>query len=191
MRSFLTGVLCATALLTSAGAQTLTIGVRGGPDSIDPHFTATGTHAESLKHVFDTLVWSGDGLEIEPRLAESWKALNDTTWEFKLRKGVKFHDGSDFTAADVKFSIERIPLVSGPNPRQGSQSHQSPHCAGDHRWRVTDLAERLHPSVYCLGEGCGGPHQGQRQRSLQFGQGCGRYRPLQICVLAAQGRSGA
>jgi peptide/nickel transport system substrate-binding protein len=47
--------------------------VRGGPDSIDPHFTATGTHAEALKHVFDTLVWSGDGLEIEPRLAESWK----------------------------------------------------------------------------------------------------------------------
>ena len=116
MRSFLTGVLCATALLTSAGAQTLTIGVRGGPDSIDPHFTATGTHAESLKHVFDTLVWSGDGLELEPRLAESWKAINDTTWEFKLRRGVKFHDGSDFTAADVKFSIERIPMVSGPNP---------------------------------------------------------------------------
>ena len=90
--------------------------MRGGPDSIDPHFTATGTHAEALKHVFDTLVWSGDGLELEPRLAESWKPINDTTWEFKLRRGVKFHDGSDFTAADVKFSIERIPVVSGPNP---------------------------------------------------------------------------
>ena len=112
----LVGLLCAAALAVPASAQTLTIGVRGGPDSIDPHFTATGTHAESLKHVFDTLVWSGDGLELEPRLAESWKAVNDTTWEFKLRKGVKFHDGSDFTAADVKFSIERIPMVAGPNP---------------------------------------------------------------------------
>ena len=116
MRSIVMGLFCATALVASAAAQTLTIGVRGGPDSIDPHFTATGTHAESLKHVFDTLVWSGDGLELEPRLAESWKAINDTTWEFKLRRGVKFHDGSDFTAADVKFSIERIPVVSGPNP---------------------------------------------------------------------------
>ena len=116
MRSFFAGVLCATALATSAFAQTLTIGVRGGPDSIDPHFTATGTHAEALKHVFDTLVWSGDGLELEPRLAESWKAINDSTWEFKLRRGVKFHDGSDFTAQDVKFSIERIPVVAGPNP---------------------------------------------------------------------------
>ncbi len=116
MRSFFTGLLCATAMATPVLAQTLTIGVRGGPDSIDPHFTATGTHAEALKHVFDTLVWSGDGLELMPRLAESWKVINDNTWEFKLRRGVKFHDGSDFTAQDVKFSIERVPVVSGPNP---------------------------------------------------------------------------
>ena len=103
-------------MCASAAAQTLTIGVRAGPESIDPHFTATGTQAEALKHVFDTLVWSGDGLEVQPRLAESWRAVDATTWEFKLRRGVKFHDGSDFTAADVKFSIERIPMVSGPNP---------------------------------------------------------------------------
>ena len=50
-----------------ASAQTLTIGVRAGPESIDPHYTATGTHAEALKHVFDTLVWSGDKLQLEPR----------------------------------------------------------------------------------------------------------------------------
>ena len=108
----------ATVLAGTLGvaAQTLTIGVRGGPESIDPHYTATGTHAEALKHVFDTLTWSGNGLEVEPRLAESWRALDAATWEFKLRKGVKFHDGSDFTAADVKFSIERIPTVAGPNP---------------------------------------------------------------------------
>lgn len=116
MRPFWLAVAVSAVLSTSAVAQTLTIGVRGGPDSIDPHFTATGTHAEALKHVFDTLVWSGDGLELEPRLALSWKAIDTTTWEFKLRPGAKFHDGSDFTAADVKFSIERIPLVAGPNP---------------------------------------------------------------------------
>jgi len=121
MRPFVYALFCATALSgaalsTPTLAQTLTIGVRGGPESIDPHFTATGSHAEALKHVFDTLVWSGDGLELEPRLAESWKPINETTWEFKLRKGVKFHDGSDFSAEDVKFSIERIPVVSGPNP---------------------------------------------------------------------------
>ena len=105
-----------SALAGPALAQTLTMGVRAGPESIDPHFTASGTHAEALKHVFDTLTWSGDQLQIEPGLAESWRPVDPTTWEFKLRSGVKFHDGSDFTAEDVKFSIERIPTVSGPNP---------------------------------------------------------------------------
>jgi peptide/nickel transport system substrate-binding protein len=112
----LTAAAMLAATTTFGFAQTLTIGVRGGPDSIDPHFTATGTHAEALKHVFDTLVWSGDGLEIEPRLATSWKAVDPTTWEFKLRGGVKFHDGSDFTAEDVKFSIARMQTPMGPNP---------------------------------------------------------------------------
>src|SRR5437660_1290622 len=60
--------------------------------------------------------WSRDGLEIEPRLAETWKAVDPTTWEFKLRRGVKFHDGSDFTAEDVKFSIARMATPMGPNP---------------------------------------------------------------------------
>ena len=100
----------------SALAADLTIGVRAGPLSVDPHFTAAGTHAEAVKHIFDSLVKSGNNLELEPGLATSWTAVDATTWEFKLRQGVKFHDGSDFTAEDVKFSIERIPAVTGPNP---------------------------------------------------------------------------
>jgi peptide/nickel transport system substrate-binding protein len=116
LRGFALIAAVSTFLCGSALAQTLTIGVRAGPESIDPHYTATGTHAEALKHVFDTLVWSGDKLQLEPGLATSWKVVDPTTWEFKLREGVKFHDGSDFTAEDVKFSIERIPIVSGPNP---------------------------------------------------------------------------
>ena len=95
-------------------AQTLTMGVRGGPESLDPHYSALGSHAEAAKHIYDTLVWSGDDLQIEPGLATSWEVLDENTWQFKLREGVKFHDGSDFDAEDVKFSIERIPLVTGP-----------------------------------------------------------------------------
>jgi len=98
----------------AAQAQTLTIGVRGGPDSMDPHYSALGSHAEAAKHIFDTLVWADEKLQLSPSLAESWKPIGETTWEFKLRKGVKFHDGSDFTAEDVKFSIERMPIVTGP-----------------------------------------------------------------------------
>ncbi len=110
--------LAAAVFLSAAPAmaQTLTLGVRAGPESIDPHFTATGTQAEALKHVFDTLVWSGDQLQLEPGLATSWRAVDATTWEFKLRPGVTFHDGSAFTAEDVAASIRRMQTLSGPNP---------------------------------------------------------------------------
>ncbi|RAI02370.1 peptide ABC transporter substrate-binding protein [Acuticoccus sediminis] len=104
------GVLATTA----AGAQTLTIGVRGGPDSMDPHYSALGPQSDAVKNIFDPLVWTGDDLQLEPGLATSWEPIDDDTWEFKLRENVKFHDGSDFTAEDVKFSIERIPNVAGP-----------------------------------------------------------------------------
>ncbi len=107
-------LVCALAAGGAASAQTLTVGVRGGPESLDPHFSALGSHAEAAKHIYDTLVWSGDDLQIEPGLATSWTPLDADTWEFRLRENVKFHDGSDFTAEDVKFSIERIPVVSGP-----------------------------------------------------------------------------
>ena len=63
----------------SVSAQTLTMGVRGGPESLDPHYSALGSHAEAAKHIYDTLVWSGDDLQIEPGLATSWKPLNETT----------------------------------------------------------------------------------------------------------------
>ena len=59
-------------------------------------------------HVYESLVERGKQLEIRPGLATSWKQTNPTTWVFNLRKGVKFHDGSDFTADDVVFSIKRL-----------------------------------------------------------------------------------
>src|SRR5260221_3431863 len=58
--------------------------------------------------VYESLVERGKKLEILPSLAASWKQTGPTTWVFNLRKGVKFHDGSDFTADDVVFSIIRL-----------------------------------------------------------------------------------
>lgn len=108
--SFLLG----TVLSGGTSAQTLTIGVRAGPDSIDPHWSTLGSHIEALRHVFDSLVIPDENLQLKPGLATSWKPIDDTTWEFKLREGVKFHDGTEMTAEDVKFSIDRIPVVAGP-----------------------------------------------------------------------------
>ncbi|UFN48152.1 ABC transporter substrate-binding protein [Roseomonas sp. OT10] len=99
---------------TAPTNRTLTVGVRTGPESIDPHWSTLGGHIEALRHIFDSLVGQDENLNLKPNLALSWTAVDPTTWEFKLRPGVKFHDGSDFTAEDVKFSFDRIPVVTGP-----------------------------------------------------------------------------
>ena len=113
-KQFALAGLMAAIFGASVSAQTLTMGVRAGPDSMDPHWSTLGGQAEALRHVFDTLVMADEKLQLKPGLAVSWKSIDETTWEFKIRQGVKFHNGSELTAEDVKFSIDRIPLVTGP-----------------------------------------------------------------------------
>lgn len=78
------------------------------PTRLDPHMHSETPAFNVLIHMYDALVDRDENMKLVPGLATSWKALNDTTWEFKLRQGVKWHDGNDFTAEDVKFSIDRI-----------------------------------------------------------------------------------
>ena len=91
----------------AAFAQTITIGLAADVTSIDPHFHVLGPNQNIAEHVFETLVAKDARQKLKPGLAESWRAIDDTTWEVKLRRGVKFHDGSDFTAEDVVFSLAR------------------------------------------------------------------------------------
>src|SRR5688572_19371641 len=84
---------------------------------MDPHFRSLTPNNNIGAHLFDTLVAKGASGRIKPAPAASWRAVEGITWEFKLRKGVKFHDGSEFTAADVVFTLDRIPLVpNSPSP---------------------------------------------------------------------------
>lgn len=104
-------VLCLMLGISSAGAKELVLGFKGEPTSLDPHFHNVQSNNQQALYVFDQLVRQDNRQRLEPGLATSWKPVSDTVWEFKLREGVKFHDGSPFTAEDVKFTIERIPNV--------------------------------------------------------------------------------
>ena len=86
---------------------TLTIAVPNDVSTLDIHFEPTTTLNPHYQ-LYDSLVMRDDNGGIQPGLATSWEAIDDTTWEFTLREGVKFHNGEDFTAEDVKFSIDRI-----------------------------------------------------------------------------------
>lgn len=104
-------------LSLAAAAADLSIALGGDVTSIDPHFHNLTPNNNVGSHVFDTMVMKDPRGRIKPGLAESWRAIDDLTWEFRLRKAVKFHDGSDFTAADVVFSIDRVPNVpNSPSP---------------------------------------------------------------------------
>ena len=111
--------LAAVALLpfASPSAQELKIAVAADVTSIDPHFFNLFPNNNVAEHIFDKLVQMDPDSKMIPGLALSWKTIDDKTWEFKLRKGVKFHDGSELTAEDVVYSIDRVPNVpNSPGP---------------------------------------------------------------------------
>jgi peptide/nickel transport system substrate-binding protein len=110
-------VLCALALASGASAANLTVGLGTDVTAIDPHYHNLTPNNNVAAHVYGYLVDRNEKSQPIPGLATEWKTVDATTWEFKLRKGVKFHDGSDFTAADVVASIERVPKVpNSPSP---------------------------------------------------------------------------
>lgn len=105
------GVLIA--LAPAASAQEFKLAMSSPPTSLDPHFYNLFPNLNVSDHIFETLVKMDADSRVIPGLAESWTLVNNLTWEFKLRKGVKFQDGSDLTADDVAWSIERPSLIVG------------------------------------------------------------------------------
>ena len=88
------------------GAE-LRIGLGADVTSLDPHHINIGSNNSVLWHLYDALTHVNADARIVPGLALSWRAADGTTWEFKLRPNVKFHDGAPFTADDVIASINR------------------------------------------------------------------------------------
>ena len=101
----------ALALLPTARAAEVSLAVRTDISSVDPHYHVYVPNRTLARHIFDALVWADPQGHRTPALAQSWSLIGEDLWEFKLRPGVKFHDGSPFTADDVAFSLARAPKV--------------------------------------------------------------------------------
>ena len=84
--------------------------------TIDPHGTNDVNAIQIRRHLYQTLVAREIDMSHKPGLASEWEQTNDTTWNFKLAEGITFHNGSEFTAKDVKASLERVldPSISSP-----------------------------------------------------------------------------
>jgi peptide/nickel transport system substrate-binding protein len=101
-------VLALLGAQTATHAQDFAIGLATPLTTLDPHERNDASHHSAIDHVFETLVGLDSSEAPRPALAESWKPLNALTWEFKLRKGVVWHDGSAFTVDDVIASLNRV-----------------------------------------------------------------------------------
>ncbi len=132
------GALAAVLVLPGTlAAKEITVGLASEPSSIDPHYHNLTPNNALAREIFDRLIMPDDKQVLKPGLAVSWKAVDDLTWEFKLREGVKWHDGSPFTADDVVFTFERAPDV--PN----SPSSFGTYLKGKAIEKVDDLTVRI------------------------------------------------
>jgi len=97
--------------------EEIVIALQGEPTSLDTHYPDDGNMRCVTWNVFEPLyILDGKTLDPVPCLATDYKIIDDLTWEFTIRKGVKFHDGSDFTTEDAAYSINRV-----IDPDYGSQ----------------------------------------------------------------------
>jgi peptide/nickel transport system substrate-binding protein len=105
-----------------AEAEELRIGTQLKLMTLDPHYADLNENTALLSHIYERLVNQDENLNPQPGLAVSWKRLSPRQWQFTLRDGVKFHDGSAFTATDVVYSIKRVRDFLKP-PSGGFQSY--------------------------------------------------------------------
>lgn len=111
----LTGCGGGTTSETTDGSAKTELIVAQGADakSLDPHATNDQPSSRIMKQMYETLVDQNEKMELQPGLAESWTKLDETTYEFKLKQGVKFHNGEELKASDVKFTMLRA--LESPN----------------------------------------------------------------------------
>jgi peptide/nickel transport system substrate-binding protein len=110
-----------TAAAAGAGKRggTLRVGTNQDVVGLDPHLTNATASYRVLEHVYSGLLRFNEKLEIQPDLATEYAATDPQTYTFKLRKGVKFHNGREMKAEDVKYSLNRIRDPATASPRAG------------------------------------------------------------------------
>ena len=122
MRRTWLAAVAAMALVAPAQAADLRVGTSSDIVTLDPGNHRSRVTESALLNVYDALVARTDDMKLVPELAESVTQIDATTWEAKLRRGVRFHDGSEMTAEDVKFTYDRLTRTNAmdgkTSPRQ-------------------------------------------------------------------------
>ena len=184
--------LFSSLLAVAAHAADLTIGLSTPITSLDPHFHNLTPNNSLNRHVFETLIKQDESQHMQPGLAESWKAVNDLEWEIKLHKGVKFHNGQEFTADDVIATFKRVPNV--PNSPASFAFFVRP-IVDIRRSDTHTLRLKTDKPASAAAERHGGHHDPSEERGrhgedrgLQLRQGDDRHRAVRLAEYVAGDR---
>jgi peptide/nickel transport system substrate-binding protein len=130
--------LALASILGAVGAQRAVVMQSADPNTLDPTQNRETPTFNALLNIYDALLFKNPDGSFAPSLAESWTATSDTTWEFELREGVRFHDGTAFDAEAVVYTIGRIQDEEAASPIAGGFAFIAEAVAeGPHRLRIT------------------------------------------------------
>ncbi|MBW7915505.1 MAG: hypothetical protein H3C53_02290 [Trueperaceae bacterium] len=107
-RTLLTTTALLMGLALAAAQSTVTIAVPEGPPGFDPQNNNRAVASGIYINLFDYLIFKDATGAFQPALATAWEPVGGSAWRVQLREGVKWHDGTPFTAADVEFTFERV-----------------------------------------------------------------------------------
>ena len=96
----------------SGASGDLTIGMMDEMVTLDLHGSNDSASSQVRRNIYETLIYQNVDMELEPGLATEWEQVEDTVFNLKLREGTTFHNGSEFTAEDVKATLDRVRAVS-------------------------------------------------------------------------------
>ena len=164
---------------------TLNLGLPVDPGTMDPRLQNDTSAANINDLVYNGLIYNDENLKAQPDLAEKWENPTPTTWVFYLKKGVKFHDGTELKAADVKYTFETIVDPKFNSPRRSLYAAiKNVDVVDDYTVRI-NLNNRLRPASRLSGHG----HRAQghrREGRQQAGRVADGHRAVQVRPLGAR-----
>ena len=150
------GLLDAASAQGTRGAGTLRVGLDADPPNLDPHRSTAAVDRQVYQNLFDKLLDTDDNLQIVPMLVASWSISKDgKTVTFKLRQGVKFHDGTPFDANAVKYNFDRMQDPKFPSARRSEVLPVQKVTVVDSNTVALSLEKPYSPLLYVLTDRAG------------------------------------
>lgn len=128
-----------------AEPKKLTVGFSPSIATLDVHKQGKIEEMSVLVNIYDTLVWRDREGKLQPSLATEWKAIDDKTWEFKIRQGVKFHNGEELDANAVKYSLDRVMNPDTKSPI--TEFRNFDRIEAPDQWTVRVITKTVDPMV--------------------------------------------